>query len=428
MSDSALLLGSQALTVLATSLAAIAIARTLDPDDWGIFSAFLGLSLALAIVIEFGLGTWLLRELSSLFAGGADQMRTRQRAGALVTSAVVVNAMLALPLVLAGAIWSATAGPGAVTAIALVSLLTYGALTATATALEAHMRARRQVLLVVGASVFEKSILGAALLVAIVADAGLAAIGVAYLVAGLSRGAFDAITVFWRHAVPLVPPRPRSVVALARASLPFALTTGSLNVIPRLDTFVLVTMSATSAAWFAIGDRVLGPALLVPATVGSALYPFMATASARRTSPWRLAGALAACGGMLALLGILLAPFLIPLLFGSAYRDAVPVAQVMLLALPIVYAASPLLVVAYSHGRERSLIGPILATSLAGTAMIIVGEALGGTTLAAAGLVLRSFLFLLVVGTVAFAAWRRQGHEAVTSDLRSQNRVSTQSP
>lgn len=426
MTDSGLLLGSQALTVLATSFAAIAIARTLDPDDWGVFSAFLGLSLALAIVVEFGLGTWLLRELSSLFAG-ADQVHVPQRVGTLLTSAVVVNATLALPLILAGAIWSATARPEAATAVALVSLLTYGALTASASALEAHMRARRQVLLVVGASVLEKSILAAALIVAIAADAGLAAIGVAYLVAGLSRGTFDAFTVFWRHAVPLVPPRPRRVVAVARASLPFALTAGSLNVVPRLDTFVLITMSATSAAWFAIGDRVLGPALLVPATLGSALYPFMATPSARRTSPWKLAGALGAGGGTVALLGILLAPSLIPLLFGNAYREAVPVAQVMLLILPFVYATSPLLVVAYSHGRERSLLGPILALSLAGTGAIVAGEALGGAKLAAAGFVLRSVLFFLVVGAVVLALRRRQGSGAVTPDLRSRDRVSTQS-
>ncbi len=65
MSDSAQLLASQILTVIATSFAAIVIARTLDPDDWAVFSAFLGLSIALALVADFGIGTWLLRELSA---------------------------------------------------------------------------------------------------------------------------------------------------------------------------------------------------------------------------------------------------------------------------------------------------------------------------------------------------------------------------
>src|SRR5437868_6194654 len=71
--DSAVLLTSQALTIGATSAAAVLIARHVNPHDWGIFSGFLSLSLGVSILSQFGVGTWLLRELSRLFAG-ADEV------------------------------------------------------------------------------------------------------------------------------------------------------------------------------------------------------------------------------------------------------------------------------------------------------------------------------------------------------------------
>jgi O-antigen/teichoic acid export membrane protein len=98
---------------------------------------------------------------------------------------------------------------------------------------------------------------------------------------------------------------------------------------------------------------------------------------------------------------------LIPLLFGDAYSEAVPVAQVMLLVVPIVYATGPLLVIAYSHGRERSFLVPFLLISLGGTVAIVAGQAVGGATLAAAGYVGRSASILVVVGVVTHIAWRR---------------------
>jgi O-antigen/teichoic acid export membrane protein len=426
-SDSALLLVAQILTVVATSVAAIAIARTLEPSDWGVFSAFLGLSMALSLVADFGLGTWLLRELSALLAQDRDAA-SPARVGTLVGSAVALNAAVAAPLVVAAIVWSLTAGLGGATTLALVSLLCYGALTAAANALEAQLRARRRVGLVLSASLLEKGILVSALVVIAVLDAGLGAIGLAYLLAGCSRIGLDGFIVFGRERVPFVPPTIRRAAAVARASFPFALNAASLNLIPRLDTLVLIALSTTSAAWFAIGERALGPLLLVPATLASALYPFMASQSAKRVAPWKLAGVLGLAGAALAVTGIALAPFLVPLLFGDAYEDAVPVAQIMLLVVPIVYATSPLLVIAYSHGRERALLLPTIGLSLAGTVAIVAGQVLRGAELAAAGYVARSALFLVVVGSVAVVAWRRHTTSLDTGELQNSTRAWAQAP
>jgi len=426
LSDSALLLTAQILTVVATSVAAITIARTLDPDDWGIFSAFLGLSLALALVANFGLATWLLRELTAMRAEGTVDP---ERVGQLVSASVVINVAVALPLVVGAAVWAAVARPGVGVSLALMCLLAFGAMSAAGSALEAHIRSRREVRLVLVVSFLEKGVLLVLLLAAAALDAGLGAIGLAYLLAGVMRIGFDAFVVFGRPDVNFVVPSPRATASVARASSPFALSAAALNLIPRLDTFILAAMSTTSAAWFAIGDRSLGPALIVPATLGSALYPFMTSSSAKRVAPWKLSGALGALGAALAVLGILLAPVLVPLLFGHDYQDAVPVTQVMLLVVPVVYATSPLLVIAYSHGRERSLLVPIVVLSLAGTLAIVAGQAAGGATLAAAGYVARSLLFLVVIGAVAFVAWRREGRGAADSaDVSTPGRVSAQVP
>lgn len=427
MSDSAQLLVSQGLTVVATSLAAIAIARSLEPADWGIFAAFLGLSLALSLVADFGIGTWLLRELSRLAVPGEQNHHSRH-IGVLVTSGVVVNTVIALPLVAAAIVWSVASRPDPGVSIALVSLLLYGLLSAGANALEAHFRARRKVRLVLTASLLEKGALLAMLLAAAGLGGGLGAIGLTYVTAGLMRVAFDAFVLFGRHGVPVVRPTPSSSLALARNSFPIALNAASLNLIPRLDTLVLIALSTTSAAWFAIGERVLGPALLLPATLGSALYPFMATQAARRAAPWKIAVALGALGAVLAAIGFVLAPFLIPLLFGDSYREAVAVSQVMLLVVPIVYATSPLLVIAYSHGRERSFLAPFVILSLGGTLAIVAGQVAGGATLAAVGYVARSGLFLVVVGSVAFVAWRRHLETSPPVDASAPGRISPYAP
>src|SRR5262249_41781369 len=153
-------------------------------------------------------------------------------------------------------------------------------------------------------------------------------------------------SVFGRGGLAM--PRWADARSVAQNSLPFVLTSGSWNMIPKLDSFVLLTLSATSAGYFALGDRLLGPAMIVPAAFGAALYPFMARGSERSSEPWKLGVLLGCLGGLLAAVGIVIAPRLVPVVFGHDYRGAVTAVRVMLISLPLVYAATPLLVYAYS--------------------------------------------------------------------------------
>jgi O-antigen/teichoic acid export membrane protein len=119
---------------------------------------------------------------------------------------------------------------------------------------------------------------------------------------------------------------------------------------------------------------------------------------------------------------------LVPLVFGDEYEEAVPVVQVMLLGIPFVYATGPLLVIAYSHRRERSLLIPVLGISVVGTLAIVLGQAAGGAVLAGAGVVVRFALLFAAVTAVAFVAWRSHMRETATSTYPASHPAPAQTP
>jgi O-antigen/teichoic acid export membrane protein len=168
-------------------------------------------------------------------------------------------------------------------------------------------------------------------------------------------------------------------------------------VVPRLDSFILLSISATSAGYFAMGERVLGPALLVPVALSISLYPFLSRETGGRRGSRPLSVLLAALGLVLAVIGILLSPTLVPLLFGDQYEKAVGVVQITLLVLPFVFASNPLLAHLYVDGREHLVVRVTVIVSLFGTVLIVAGQLLGGPQLAAVGLVLRQVLILAVL-------------------------------
>ena len=113
-------------------------------------------------------------------------------------------------------------------------------------------------------------------------------------------------------------------------------------------------------------------------------------------------------GAALAVLGVVLAPLLVPFIFGDAYDDAVPVVQVMLLVLPFYFATEPLLVFAYAHGKERAVVIATLGLSFVGTALTFAGQLVGGAVLAAAGYVTRSLLLCAAAIVVSALVQRRR--------------------
>jgi hypothetical protein len=123
---------------------AILLARHLGPRDWGLFSAFLGFSLGLSIFIEFGLTQWLLRELAGPWARHHSTEKVplpgRRRAGRIVGASVAVNAVFGATIIVGAGVAAAAFRIGPSSAVLLLALVTYGALLASCSALEAVFR------------------------------------------------------------------------------------------------------------------------------------------------------------------------------------------------------------------------------------------------------------------------------------------------
>jgi O-antigen/teichoic acid export membrane protein len=399
---------SQGLTVIATSLAAVLIARKLEPSDWGVFSAFLGLSFALAVFVEFGLATWLLRELSRLFVENGEAADNEARV--LVATAAVFAIVVAITIVVAGTGAGAVAGERASLVVALSSLLCYGGLFALANILEPYLRAQRRLGRIVTASILEKYVLVMLVVIAATQGAGIWELGLAYLVAGLLRVSLLYWSVFGGSLPRL--PTSSDLRSVLRKSLPFALTSGAFTVVPRLDALCLLALSTTAAGYFALGDRMLGPLAIASAIAATTLYPFLAQRAHRSRAVWGLSFGLGVCGGIAAAAGFLTAPTLVPLLFGHQYEAAVPAMRLMFLALPLVYAASPLLVYSFSYERERAVVGATLIAMLTGTGAILIGQALEGISGAAAGFLLRQALVFGALVAIAATATRREAPQS----------------
>jgi O-antigen/teichoic acid export membrane protein len=406
--DSAALLFSQFAAVIATSALAILLARHLGPRNWGLFSGFLGLSLGLSIFVEFGLTQWLLRELARLWVpqGPASvSPGSRRRAGRIVVASLTVNVVLGLTMIVGAGVAAAIFHVGPSSAVLLVALVAYGAFLAACSGLEAVFRARRRLRRVVAATLLEKVLLLLLVLASVLAGSDLFAIGVAYVVAGLARLGFDLVSVVRSGDLVLAAPSRRAARLVTRRSLPFALNRASLNIVPRLDTFILVAISPVAAGYFALGDRALGPVVIIPVVMSSALYPFLAREPSGSRAGWRIVALLAALGSVIGVVGIVLSPWLVPAVFGSDYSHAVRVVQVMLVAIPFIFAANPLLAHVYTARLEHRRLGLGLGgVSFLGTGAVVAGQTLVGPVGAACGYVARSILVLALLALASSAS------------------------
>ena len=290
---------SQGLTVVATSVAAILIARNLEADDWGVFSALFGLSFAIAILVEFGLSTWLLRELSRLFAreDDADEERARPLVEASVGGAIGVSliVVLSIPAV------SVALGQPAGIVVALTSLIAYGGMFATGNVLESYLRARRRLGRVVFASIVEKYVLLMLLVAIAVTSSAVWLIGLAYVFAGLIRLSVLGVGVFgW--SLPRVPSL-REVWEVWCKSLPFALpparSTSCHGSTPCCSSCCRRSRRGTSRS----AKRILGPAVALAVIGATTLYPFLARRTHSPRAIWSISAAFGLFGGVLAVIG-----------------------------------------------------------------------------------------------------------------------------
>lgn len=403
------MLASQVSALVATTVLAILIARALGPSEYGTFAGIYSLAQAVTIAAELGIATWLLRELSALSAEHGEEHEDHAgAAGHLLAPALALTQGVGLLLVVGTTTAVALLGYSTQLVVCIGALTLYMCQVSIADIVESVFRARRAMRLLATAVIGEKLLLLILVITVVALDGGIVLLAAAYATAGLARITFDLVAVLVRRYARLVRPRLPRLGAVVRRSLPFW---GASTVVPalvRLDIFFVGLFSTTSAAYYTVGDRWVTGLQVLSTTAGITLYPHLARRRDVARVTRRASLMLGAVGVVLTLVSVLIAPAVVPALFGERYSGAVPVVQVMVVAAPWIYGAYMYFVGLNSVRRERSVFVATLLGTVVGTGLVLVGMAAFGVIGAAVAYVVRFALtYAAVRGTARYHGFKR---------------------
>lgn len=411
MRDSGVMLLSQMAALAMTSTLAILVARSLGPHDFGVFSVGLGLAQALSVVADLGMTTWLLRGVSAAFASRQTRAASLDEAGRHLGAALGITGAISLLLAGGTCVGGYVTGLSLNLGTALFALMAYTGLIAMSFQFEAVMRAKRDLRLVMIATIGEKVIVLGLVAVALTAHFGVLGLATGYVVGGLCRACFGFAVVLHLRIRPQLPSlrRARTVVL---AVLPFQLQALAVNMLPQLDVVLVAAVSVSAAGYFATGARITGALMFIPATVSSTLYPWLAREAKPVHASWRVAAVLTLIGSGIAIGGFLAAPTVVSGVFGDRYRAAVPTVQILLATLPITFTCNALIAGLYSDHQERKVFTVTAPSMMVGTLAILAGTILIGPEGAAAGSLLRVALFAVFLGRLARRGMRTEADAA----------------
>jgi O-antigen/teichoic acid export membrane protein len=399
MRDSGLMLFSQgALTAVAT-LVMILLARNLSTYQFGLFSSFLGLAQALSFVVDAGLTVWLLRECSRIRVSDTPRDHQDAEIARLLGHALSIVLYMGIIAVVGSVTVGLALGLSPTLALAQGAFMGYIAVLAAATALEARLRSERRLGLVLSAVLVEKAALLAFVGIVLLLGGGLLVVGAVYVLAGLLRASLD----YHRALRPLGAARggspllvkPWQISPILRVTAPFAFNSAALTFLPRLDTAIVATVSVVGAGYYALGYQIVTTAQLVPAIASVTLLPLLTANHRAQGSQWKVFWTMTGIGALAAAVAILLTPILVPPLFGAHYRPAIGSIQVMMLAIPPIFASNAIMPFLYNHGHEHDILRWVLPPSLLGTALVLLGEIAIGPVGASLGLMARFVLITL---------------------------------
>ncbi len=407
--DSAVLLASQLSAVAVGWLLVVVLARSLGPSQFGLFSALYALSQGLAMVVDFGLVTFLLRDFAALDLSRRSSEQQLAPARTLLGGALGLTTLLSIAVLTLALAASASLGASLELIAGLIGLMGYTFALAGAAILESGFRARRDFGPVVALTLGEKVVLLAALGSAVSLGAGVPLLAGCYLGVGLGRLAVAAVCLRRRTGLGVARPAVGSVVAVARAAAPFAVNRASLTLITRIDVALIALFSTVDAAYYAVGDRTNTMLVIGAATLTSTLYPFLEGSTTQRMRrSLHVSGVMACLGLALAVPGVLLAENLLAILVGADYEGGAATLRIMLLAAPFMFGANALLSGLYSAGREGDVAWLTGVVSVLGTTAVVLGEAAHGTEGAAIGFLARQVAFALCLAVAAVATARRE--------------------
>ncbi len=409
--DSGVMLLSQGALTATATLVTVLLTRSLSKYQFGLFASFLGLAQALSFVIDSGLSTWLLRECSQIRASDIPTDQQDRNIAQLLRPALSTIAYLGVAAIIGSIMIGSALGLSLQLALAQGAFMGYIALLAGATALESRLRAERRLRQVLGAVLCEKTSLLVLVLVVLASGGGVLGVGIAHLIAGFLRLSLDygrsrkllnsaptqakSSTMF---------PRPSTIFPLLRVTAPFGLNSAALSFLPRMDTALVATVSVVGASYYGLGFQIVTTAAVVPAIASITLLPLLTANRGAHELRWKIFGVMSGIGVVAAGVGVLLAPLIVPLFFGHAYRPAVGAIQIMMLAIPSIFACNAIMPFLYTQGHERDVLRWILLPSALGTCLVLLGEVVVGPKGASLGLVAR---YLLVTISFVLLSHRR---------------------
>lgn len=324
------------------------LARSLGEASFGLYSYALAAGFVIAQIADLGIKVLITREV----AVGDRQATT------LVRDGLCLKTFLSLPamgmIVALAATHTRMVGLVVValgSAMILVTFVDYGAYV-----FRGRGRIWEDVGLTSGYVLLSAMAVGGALIL----HGGLIAVSLATAVAA----AVSVAIALWRMTSagwlkrPLRSGTSRMKASLLWAAAPLGLATFASIAYTRLAFLLLEGMSGEVAvAHFSVAQRVMEAAQLLPSAAMTAVYPAYAALWRR---PGKEATRLAVrAGAILAVAGLstavvlhLMAPWLIRVLFGEAYREGGPVLSVLAFAIPLMFVNALLLHLLIARGRQ----------------------------------------------------------------------------
>ena len=248
---------------------AVVMARALGPTGTGAYALVVNMWLYASIVTDFGLGTWLTREVARDPSGAPQAVR-------LTLAVRLALVALAVPL-LVGAAALYAAGGADVQIVATAALLGIGLLPgAVSAAVTAVFNAHEAMVFPAGVQLAGAAITMAAGAALLLAGHGIVALGwVSLGVNVLSAALFASACA--RRFFPLgMGVQLGRQMAILRDALPLMLNSLLNNVFFRADVQVLQSKGSAVVGYYANAYKVLDAAGAVPSSFVLALFPVMA--------------------------------------------------------------------------------------------------------------------------------------------------------
>ena len=362
-------IGGRLLGAFLGVIVAASLARSLSHSQFGQLSLVLTLLTLAGSLSDLGINQIAVREMAH------RPERRAGIAGALVVAQLATGTVLGLAGVAVAFVLMHGAEPR-IMAVLMMATMPLGAVGAFTIAAQARLRAELVVIPILVQSV----IWLAAVLVLGATHGGLALYGLGALIAAIAQAATSAVLSLGLTEVSIADTR-STILELLRLAWPIGLAGLFVTAYYRIDAIILFHYrGAAATAYYSASYRVIDVLQIFPVTVSSVLLPFLAGARRdggsedRVRRPFELASiTLLAVAIPIAVLGAILAPGIVRLVYGTGYHRSVYLLQVLLPAfIPIClgYLLTGQLIL---HGMLR----PYIAITGVGAILNVAVNAIG---------------------------------------------------